>query len=94
MTLKIIIANSFKRDLKKYKHKNNVLNELEIVVELLATQQPVPAKYKNHSLLGKFRNHTNVQELHLKPDDLLVYFEIKNESINLIAIGSHAELFG
>lgn len=94
MTLKVVVANSFKKDLKKYRHKNAVLNELEVVIELLSTRQPLPVKYKNHFLVGKFRNHTNVQELHLRPDDLLVYFEIKNESINLIAIGSHAELFG
>ncbi len=69
MTLKIVVANSFKKDLKKYRHHNIVLDELEIAIELLATQQQLPVKYKNHFLVGKFRNHTNVQELHLRPDD-------------------------
>ena len=93
MTLKVVLSNSFKRDLKKYKHNNLVLNELEIVIELLVNKKQLPAKYKNHFLVGKFRNHVNIQELHLRPDDLLVYFEVKNESINLVAIGSHSELF-
>lgn len=35
-----------------------------------------------------------MMELHLSPDDLLIYFKIDNESITLVAIGSHAELFG
>jgi mRNA-degrading endonuclease YafQ of YafQ-DinJ toxin-antitoxin module len=33
-------------------------------------------------------------EVHLKPDDLLIYLKIEKESITLVAIGSHAELFG
>jgi mRNA interferase YafQ len=93
MRLKLVVANSFKKDLKKYRHKKVVLDELELIVELLINQKVLPPKYKNHFLLGKFRNHTHVQELHLKPDDLLVYFEVKNESINLLAIGSHSDLF-
>jgi mRNA-degrading endonuclease YafQ of YafQ-DinJ toxin-antitoxin module len=35
-----------------------------------------------------------MMELHLRPDDLLVYFKIEKESITLVAIGSHADLFG
>ncbi|MFN7094304.1 MAG: type II toxin-antitoxin system mRNA interferase toxin, RelE/StbE family [Burkholderiales bacterium] len=94
MALEIIIANSFKKDLKKYKHKNVVLNELQIVVDLLANEKTLPAKYKNHFLIGSFRKYKDVQELHLRPDDLLVYFKIESQSITLVAIGNHADLFG
>lgn len=91
--LRIFESKSFKKDLKKYAFKSNVLKELEIVLEILAAGKPIPAKYKNHYLHGKFGMYTRVQELHLKPDDLLVYFTIENESITLLAIGSHADLF-
>jgi mRNA-degrading endonuclease YafQ of YafQ-DinJ toxin-antitoxin module len=32
-------------------------------------------------------------ELHLRPDDLLIYLKIERKSITLVAVGSHAELF-
>ena len=47
--------------------------------------------YKDHELSGNFRG---IRELHLFPDDLLMYIKIEKESITLVAIGSHAELFG
>jgi len=86
-------CNSFKKDLKKYKHNCDVLNELIKVVDFLANEKPLPIKYQNHSLTGKFIQYKDVQELHLCPDDLLVYYKVKNESIILVAIGSHSELF-
>jgi len=86
-------SKAFKTDLKRYKHNKDVLNELEIVVELLVKEQPIPAKYKNHNLTGKFRIYKNVQELHLRPDDLLVYYKLEHKMIVLVAIGTHAELF-
>lgn len=94
MILEVIISKSFKKDLKKYKHNNPVLEELQRVVDLLANEKQLPVKYRNHFLQGKFREYKNVQELHLKPDDLLVYFKVEKESITLVAIGSHADLFG
>ncbi|WP_440617305.1 type II toxin-antitoxin system YafQ family toxin [Cysteiniphilum sp. 6C5] len=35
-----------------------------------------------------------IRELHLKPDDLLLYFKVDGESITLLDIGSHASIFG
>jgi len=86
-------CNSFKRDLKKYKHNCDVLNELNIVLEFLINEQPLPIKYRNHYLTGRFVGYKNVQELHLFPDDLLIYYKVENEFIVLVAIGSHSELF-
>ena len=56
-------------------------------------EQPLPIKYRNHYLTGKFGEYKNVQELHLLPDDLLVYYKVEHELIVLVAIGSHSELF-
>ncbi|HLX54207.1 MAG TPA: type II toxin-antitoxin system mRNA interferase toxin, RelE/StbE family [Aquella sp.] len=92
--LDLVQTSTFKKNLKKYKHKSSILDELDYIVELLVHEKQIPQKYKNHFLTGKFQKYTNVQELHLKPDDLLVYLKIENHSITLLAIGSHADLFG
>jgi len=89
--LKLILKPSFKKMVKKYKHNKKLLEELDLVVDSLLNQQQLPQKYKNHKLIG---NYSGMMELHLKPDDLLIYYEIKDESITLVAIGSHADLFG
>lgn len=57
----------------------------------MINELPIPQKYRNHKLTG---NYEGVMELHLKSDDLLMYVKIENISITLVAIGSHADLFG
>lgn len=61
------------------------------IVELLINEKSIPQKYQNHKLAGKY---AGMLELHLRPDDLLIYLKVEKKSITLIAIGSHAELFG
>jgi mRNA interferase YafQ len=86
----IVKSNPFKKSLKKYQHNNPVLEELQKVIELLANKKPLPIKYRDHELKG---NYKGIRELHLKPDDLLLYFKVEEEKIILVAIGSHSELF-
>jgi len=35
-----------------------------------------------------------MRELHVKPDLLLIYRKIENESLQLVRLGSHSEIFG
>ena len=88
--LKLYQTKRFKKMLKKYKGHKSALNALEKVVELLITEQPIPKTYHDHALTG---NYKGVREWHLKPDDLLLYIKAEKESIPLVAIGNHAELF-
>ncbi len=89
--LELLYKPSFKKAMKKYKHEKQILQELELVIDLLINEKSLPEKYHNHKLTG---NYAGMMELHLRPDDLLVYFKIEKESITLVAIGSHADLFG
>lgn len=89
--LELIQTSTFKKSLKKYKHDKKVNQELAFIVDLLINETTIPEKYKNHRLIGKY---DGMLELHLRPDDLLVYFKIDGDSITLVAIGSHADLFG
>jgi mRNA interferase YafQ len=90
MTLKLEQTKSFKKCLKKYRHRKLVLEELKKVVELLVNNKPIPVKYRDHELAGE---HKGIRELHLKPDDLLLYVKKHHEKITLMAIGSHSEIF-
>ncbi len=66
-------TTTFKKCLKKYRHNGPVLRELKKVVDLLAKDKPIPKKYKDHGLQG---NYKGTRELHLKPDDLLLYLRV------------------
>ncbi len=90
--LKINPTNSFKKDLKRYSHKQSVLAELDRVINILAHKKPLPAKYHDHPLSGCFKGY---RDCHIKPDILLIY-DINNEEsiLQLVRIGSHSELFG
>ena len=88
--LKIEQTKTFKKCLKKYRQKKAVLEALKTVVELLVNEKSIPAKYLDHELKGKYKG---IRELHLKPDDLLLYIKIDKEKIVLMALGSHSEIF-
>jgi len=88
--LKLEQTKTFKKCLKKYQHKKTVLEELKKIVELLVEEQAIPEKYCDHELKGEYKG---VRELHLKPDDLLLYIKVQKEKITLVALGSHAEIF-
>ncbi|MEM9242847.1 MAG: type II toxin-antitoxin system YafQ family toxin [Pseudomonadota bacterium] len=88
--LRVIYKKPFRKSLKKYKHNPTILSELKHVVNLLAGNKALPTKYKDHELKGNLKG---IRELHLKPDDLLLYVKVEHESITLLNIGNHADLF-
>jgi mRNA interferase YafQ len=90
MTLSLQQTATFKRCLKKYRHDKKLLDELKKIVDLLVNEKPIPHKYRDHALSG---NYKGVRELHLRPDDLLLYIKVDGEKITLMALGSHSEIF-
>ena len=87
--LEVIQKKQFVKSLKRYKHNKPVLIELEKVIKFLINNEPIPRQYRDHALKGGFKG---VRECHLKPDALLLYFVIENETLKLIDIGSHASV--
>lgn len=86
----IVQTSQFKRDLKKLKHSGRYkIDDLLAVVELLATDKPLPENYQPHDLTGNRKLH---QECHIKPDWLLIY-RLLPEELLLVRTGSHSELF-
>ncbi len=82
-------TNQFKRSYKKLKLTDSKdLAYIDIVYNLLCGIDLVD-KYKDHQLNGDMKEF---RECHIKPDLLLVYI-LDNNTLKLVDIGSHAELF-
>jgi len=87
--LNIHYTTQFKKDYKRLKRQNKDLAKLQSLIRLLAKEQPLAPKYKDHSLTGKWKGH---RDCHLAPDWLLIYQKTDN-NLCLERTGSHSELF-
>ena len=91
MKYDVQFTTQFKRDLKLAKKQNKNLDELFEVIQLLANEEKLPIKYRDHALTGKY---TGTRECHVEPDWLLIY-EI-HESVLILMLyrlGTHSQLF-
>ena len=81
----------FKRDYKRIKKRKFNIAELQAVVTMLAEGKTLPETYRDHALIGSYRN---ARECHIRPDWLLIY-SISNEILvlELMRTGSHSDLF-
>jgi mRNA interferase YafQ len=91
MKLDIIASNRFKKDLKVARKRGLNLKNLETVVEALANQISLDAKYRDHALTG---NYGKFRECHIEPDWILIYRQDFNAlELFLFRTGSHSDLF-
>lgn len=88
---KIQYTNRMKKDAKLMEKRGKDMNKLINVLSLLASGNPLPVQYKDHSLVG---NLQDFRECHIEPDWLLLY-QIYEDTLILsaTATGSHADLF-
>ncbi|MCI8988785.1 MAG: type II toxin-antitoxin system YafQ family toxin [Clostridia bacterium] len=91
--LKIEYQGQFKKDFKLAVKRGCDIAEFQKVISLLANEQPLPEKYRDHALVNS-REYKGVRECHIQPDWLLIY-KIYNDSLilKLIRTGSHSDLF-
>lgn len=93
MKYDIILTTAFKRELKLIKKRKKDLEKLNKIVDMLANDEEIDAKYRDHALASSTR-FKNCRELHIEPDWLLVYKKNKNELILfLMETGTHSDLF-
>lgn len=91
MMLEIVASNQFKKDLKLAKKRGFKFEHLSAVINLLARQEKLDNKYRDHSLMGNYRGF---RECHIEPDWLLIY-RIDGDSLELFLFrtGTHSDLF-
>jgi mRNA interferase YafQ len=89
--LKLSVTTQFKKDFKRCKKRGYDLNLLKVVLDKLIAEEPLDAKYKDHSLYG---NYVGFRECHMLADWLLIY-KIDEDRIILTAsrTGTHSDLF-
>ena len=89
--LTIRYETTFKKDFKRIIKRGYNIRLLEDVIEILASGQVLPEKYKDHNLTG---NYYDCRECHITPDWLLIYKINNNELIPyLTRTGTHSDLF-
>ena len=89
--LEIVRSSRFMKDLKAAQKRGLDLTLLDDVVNKLANQETLDAKYHDHPLSGDFQDF---RECHIKSDWLLIY-SIDDEELELFLFrtGTHSDLF-
>lgn len=87
---KIVQTVRFKKDLKLLIKRGYNIDLLGVVVDTLAAGKELPAKYKDHALIG---NYKGCRECHITPDWLLIY-EVDGDELflYLTRTGTHSDL--
>ena len=91
MKYTIEISSKFKKDYKLAKKRGYNMALLQEVVDLLASGETLPDKYRDHSLTGDYNGY---RECHVLPDWLLIY-RIEDDLLilGLTRTGTHSDLF-
>jgi mRNA interferase YafQ len=86
-------TSAFKRDYKRTRatpRHRDIEALLPEIVSLLADDKPLPEKRRDHGLGANWKGH---RECHLKPDLLLIYKKPDDNTLRLVRMGSHSQLF-
>ena len=91
MKYSVDFTTQFKKDIKPAKKQGKDTDKIFEVVEKLANDEVLDAKYKDHCLTGDYKD---CRECHVEPDWLLIYKKYESELIlMLVRTGSHSDLF-
>ena len=86
----LVRTSKFKRDYKREKRTDAQLDAVFVpVLEILLGNDPVPERLQDHALGG---NRKGYRDCHVRPDLVLIY-AISSETLTLVRIGSHSEVF-
>jgi mRNA interferase YafQ len=91
---KIESTTAVRRDFKREKrghHRTGIEALLSGIVHLLVEDKSLPERNRDHSLVGEWGD---CRECHIKPDLLLIYRKPDPDTLQLVRLGSHSELFG
>jgi mRNA interferase YafQ len=89
-------TNTFKQDYKRkakgkaHAYVRKLDEDLNGVLRVLATDGVLDPRYRDRSLTGKWKDH---RDCHIWPDLVLIYRKPDQETLTLVRLGSHGELF-
>ncbi len=83
-------STQFKKDYKSLTVSDQ--KSVDNAIFILAKDGTLPySPYLTHKLISNYKNHL---EAHIKPNLLIIWYEIEGDTIKLVRVGSHAKLFG
>ena len=89
MRLNIKRTNRFKKDAKRMLKRGKDIEALLFVINELVEQRGLSPKYKDHALIGQYRNK---RDCHIEPDWILLY-AVEDTDLVLHRTGTHSDLF-
>jgi len=82
-------VKSFKKDISKLKFSNQHYAKYILYLGYLLNNKELPPEAKDHDLKGQWSGY---REFHISGDLILIY-KIQDETLYLLRIGSHSQLF-
>ncbi len=87
----IVQSGKFKKDLKRYQHQKEKIHALAKVLRHLEQAGRIPKENKPHKLHGIYEG---CMECHIEDDFLLIWIDENTNTVKLLRLGTHHELFG
>ena len=88
--MRLLMSTQFKKDLKRYQNKPRKIAALKVVLNSLSETGIIPDSYYPHPLHGDFKGY---MECHVEGDMLLLWLDVDKQTIKLVRLGSHSEIF-
>ena len=82
----------FKSDYRREKsgrHGKKLDTLLSEVITALAKDTALQPRHFDHPLIGSWKDH---RDCHIRPDLILIYRKVDDNSIEVVRLGSHSEL--
>ena len=77
------------KELRNAKLSDQHFSKYIVYLSKLIEMQPLPKEALDHALKGEYQD---CREFHISGDLLIIYF-IEDDTLNLIRMGSHSQLF-
>lgn len=87
--LDLEVHKIFTKDLKKAQLNSTNSAKLFLYVSLLLNEEELPSQARDHFLTGEYKD---TKEFHIS-GDLVVIYMINDNSLQLLRIGTHSQLF-
>ena len=87
--LDISIHKNFSKGVQKAKLNPTNTAKLFMFISLLLNEEELPSESRDHQLTG---NYKDTNEFHIS-GDLLVVYRVANNTLELLKIGTHSQLF-
>ena len=87
--LDIAIHKEFSKSIKSAKLNPTNTAKLFMFISLLLNEEELPVRARDHDLTG---NYKDTREFHIS-GDLLVVYRVEANTLELLKIGTHSQLF-